>query len=158
MLMRPTHAWRMFRRMQASVVLVAALVYAAAAVHAWQALPGAQALKLQRMVAFPALYFTLSLAGVMLIPPLRAAMLNHLWISFRTGYGQSAISVLVGVGVLIAAGAFIYWQTQAVAHGGRYPAGVFAGYGAGVGLLLAQSLLVRRLERDPTLRGQIEEP
>jgi hypothetical protein len=35
---------------------------------------------------------------------------------------------------------------------------VFSGYAAGVGLLLAQALLVRGIERDPALRGQIEEP
>ncbi|HEY5107874.1 MAG TPA: hypothetical protein VII73_14080 [Caulobacteraceae bacterium] len=149
--------WRMFRRMQASVVAAAALIYAAAVVNAWRVLPGGDALKLQRTALFPALYFALSLVGVLTIAPVRNAVLKHLWISFRTGYGQSVISVLVGVGVLAAAGGFIVWQTQAAAHGGRYPAGAFAGYGAGIGLLLAQAFLVRRIERDPALRRQIEE-
>jgi hypothetical protein len=144
--------------MQASVVVVAALVYAGAVVDAWRVLPGGAALKLQRMAVFPAIYFALSFVGVLAIGPVRRAIVKHLWISFRTGYGQSVISVLVGVAVLVSAGAFIYWQTHAVAHGGRYPAGVFSGYAAGVGLLLAQALLVRGIERDPALRGQIEEP
>jgi hypothetical protein len=42
-----------------------------------------------------------------------------------------------------------------VAHGGRYPAGVFSGYGAGIGILFAQAILVRALERDPALRSRI---
>jgi hypothetical protein len=42
---------------------------------------------------------------------------------------------------------FMVWQVHAAARGGRYPGGVFSGYGAGIGLLLAQAILVRRLER-----------
>ena len=38
---------------------------------------------------------------------------------------------------------FIYWQVWAVGHGGRYPAGVFSGYAAGIGILGAQAILVR---------------
>jgi hypothetical protein len=45
-----------------------------------------------------------------------------------------------------------------VAHGGRYPAGVFSGYAAGIGILVAQILLVRQIERDPAVRPLIEVP
>ena len=65
--------------------------------------------------------------------------------------------VLTGVGLLAAAALFIYWQVWAVGHGGRYPAGVFSGYAAGIGILAAQAVLVRALETVPEVRKQIEE-
>jgi hypothetical protein len=148
----------MFRRMQDSIFAAASLIYAGAVVHAWRVLPGGDDLKLWRTLLFPAAFFILSLSAIMLAPPLRAALSRHMWISFRIGFGQSVISVLGGVTVLLAAAGFIYWQTHEAVHGGRYPAGVFSGYAAGIGLLLAQALLVRQLERDPVFRRQIEEP
>jgi len=148
----------MFRRMQDSAFVAAVLIYAAATVHAWRVLPGAAALKAELILLFPAIFFALALTACLVVPLLRGALSRHVWISFRTGFGQSVISVLAVVGVLIGAAGFIYWQTHGVASGGRYPAGVFSGYGAGIGLLLAQALLVRRLERDPVFRSQIEEP
>jgi hypothetical protein len=78
-------------------------------------------------------------------------------LSFEAGFGQSVISVIVGVGVLATAAAFIYLQVSGVAHGGRYPAGVFSGYGAGIGILLAQAIVVRLLEKQPDVRRRIEE-
>jgi hypothetical protein len=157
--MKVTAPWRMFRRMQDSAVAAAGLIYAGAVVHAWRVLPGEAALKAQRTLLFPAIAFALSLAGILLVPLLRSALSKHVWISFRTGFGQSVISVLVGVGVLIVMAGFIYWNTWSAARGtAPYPAGVFSGYAAGIGLLLAQALIVRRLERDPVFRTQIEEP
>jgi hypothetical protein len=154
-----TAPWRMFRRMQDSIVVAACLIYAGAVVHAWRVLPGADQLKAQRTLLFPAIAFALSLAAILVVPILRNALSKHVWISFRTGFGQSVISVLVGVGVLIAMAGFIYWNTWSAAHGAaNYPAGVFSGYAAGIGLLLAQALIVRRIERDPAFRPQIEEP
>ena len=47
-------------------------------------------------------------------------------------------------------------QIAGVAQGGRYPAGVFSGYAAGIGILLVQAVLARALERDPQIRTQIE--
>ena len=52
---------------------------------------------------------------------------------------------------------FSHWQVWAVGHGGRYPAGVFSGYAAGIGILGAQAILVRALETVPEVRAQIEE-
>lgn len=153
-----TPPWRMFRRMQDSTFVAAALIYAAATVHAWRVLPGATALKAELILLFPGIFFALTLIACLVVPLLRGALSRHIWISFRTGFGQSVISVLAVVGVLIGAAGFILWQTHDVANGGRYPAGVFSGYGAGIGLLLAQALLVRRLERDPVFRSQIEQP
>lgn len=153
-----TAPWRMFRRMQDSAFVAALLIYAAATVHAWRVLPGVTALKAELILVFPGIFFALVLVACLVVPMLRGALSRHIWISFRTGFGQSVISVLAVIGVLIAAAGFIYWQTHSVASGGRYPAGVFSGYGAGIGLLLAQALLVRRLERDPVFRSQIEAP
>jgi hypothetical protein len=155
--MKFTPPWRLFRRMQDSAVVAAVLIYAGAVAHAWRVLPGATGLKAELTLAFPAAFFVLAVAAFMLTPFLRNALSRHVWISFRTGFGQSVISVLVVVGVLIGAAGFIFWQTHDAASGGRYPAGVFSGYAAGIGLLLAQALLVRRLERDPVFRSQIEE-
>ncbi len=143
--------------MQDSVLAVAVLIYAAAVIHAWNVLPGGGQLKALRTLIFPGGFLVLSLAGALLARPLRAALSRHLWISYRTGFGQSVISVLVGLSVIAAVAGFIFWQIYTGAHGGRYPGGSFSGYAAGIGLLLAQTILVRRMERDPTLRRQIEE-
>jgi hypothetical protein len=150
-------SWRLFKRMQDSTLAAASLIYAGAAVNGWRILPGGSALKAQRLFLWPGICLLASAAALLLLPRLRFFLRRHLWISFRTGFGQSVISVLVGVGVLAAAAALIVWQTFGAAHGGRYPAGAFSGYAAGIGLLVAQVVLVRRLERDPTLRSQIED-
>ena len=150
------HSWRVFRRMQNTVLAVAALTYAGAAVEAWRVPGAAETLKLARTVIFPGAFLALSVAGVLFVPMLRAAVVRHLWTSYRTGFGQSVISVLAGVGVLIALAGFILWQIHVAAHGGRYPGGAFSGYGAGIGLLIAQAVLVRRIEKDPQLRKWIE--
>ncbi|HEX6860663.1 MAG TPA: hypothetical protein VF138_10750 [Caulobacteraceae bacterium] len=151
-------SWRNFRRMQASTLAAASLIYAGAVIYAWRTLPGADALKLQRTILFPAVFLLLSWLLPLLIPAARRWLTRHVWMSYRTGFGQSVVSVLTGIGVLAAAAGFIYWQVAAVAHGGRYPAGVFSGYAAGIGILMAQLLLVRRMERDPALRPLIEVP
>jgi hypothetical protein len=142
--------------MQDSAFLVGALIYTAAAVYAWSVLPGATVFKLQRMVLFPGLYFLATLLIPLVAPPIRRVLRMHLWIAFRTGFGQSVVSVLVVVLILASAAAFIIYDTFHAALSGRFPESAFAAYAAGVGILLAQALLVRRLERDPTLRPSIE--
>jgi hypothetical protein len=143
--------------MQDSAFVVGALIYAAAAVHAWTVLPGAATFKLQHMVLFPGLYFLATLMIPLIAPPVRGMLRTHLWIAFRTGFGQSVISVLAVVLILACAAAFIIFDTANAAHYGRgFPESAFAAYAAGVGVLLAQALLVRRLERDPALRPSIE--
>lgn len=141
-------AWRLFRRMQMSVLAVGLLVYAAAALDAWQALSWAPAAKLQLTVIFPGAYMALALAGALGLPMIRRTMRRHLLVSYRAGFGQSVISVATGLGLLVAVAGVIVWQTHGAAHGGRSPAGAFAGYGAGLGLLAAQAWLVSRLS-DP---------
>jgi hypothetical protein len=149
-------AWRMFRRMQYSAFLSGALIYAAAATHAWRVLPGGVTFKLERMVLYPGAFFLLTLLIPLAAPPIRRMLQTHIWISFRTGFGQSVISVLAVVLVLGSAAAFIYFDTARALSSGRFPASAFAAYAAGVGVLLAQALLVRRIERDPALRPAIE--
>ena len=151
-----SRSWRVFRRMQDSAFAVGVLIYAAAAVHAWAVLPGAPLFKLQRMVLLPGIYFLATLLIPLAAPPMRRMLRTHLWIAFRTGFGQSVISVLAVVLILASAATFIILDTANAAQSGRFPESAFAAYAAGIGVLLAQALLVRRLERDPALRPSIE--
>lgn len=153
-----TSSWRNFRRMQLSTLAVASLIYSGAVLYAWRTLPGEGDLKLQRTIVFPLVFLLLSWCVPLAISPLRRRLSRYVWMSYVAGFGQSVVSVVTGIGLLVAAAGFIYWQVAAVAHGGRYPAGVFSGYGAGIGILIAQILLLRRLERDPAVRQLIEEP
>jgi hypothetical protein len=142
--------------MQYSAFLAAALIYAAAATYAWGVLPWTPKFKIEWMLLYPGAYFLATLVLPLAIPPVRRLLETHIWISFRTGFGQSVISVLAVVLVLGAAAAFIWVDTTGAAHGGRFPSSAFAAYAAGVGILLAQALLVRGIEQDPTLRSRIE--
>jgi hypothetical protein len=153
-----TASWRNFRRMQMSTFAAASLIYAGAVLYAWRTLPGEEDLKLQRTIFFPTSFLLLSWLLPLLIPAVRRGLSRYVWLSYLSGFGQSVVSVLTGIGVLLAMAGFIYWQVAEVAHGGRYPAGVFSGYAAGIGILVAQILLVRRMERDPAVRRLIEVP
>jgi hypothetical protein len=141
--------------MQVSLALVGILAYAAGALEAWRLIPSGNP---QRTAEFPGVFMALSLCAALFVPALRTAICRHLLTSYRTGFGQSVISVLVGLGVIVGAGGFLLWQIHAAAHGGRDPGGAFSGFGAGIGLLLAQVVLVRRLERDPSVRSEIGGP
>ncbi len=152
-------SWRVFRRMQDSVLAVGCLVYAAAALDAWRALTTLSAAgRTSLTLIFPGAYLAATLVGALGIPGARRAIQRHLWISYRTGFGQSVISVLSGLGLLVAVAGLIVWQVHHLARGGVSPGGAFSGYGAGLGLLGAQVILVRALQRDPRLRTQIEGP
>jgi hypothetical protein len=152
-----TPSWRNFRRMQGSLLAAASLIYAGAAVHAWRVLPADDAFKAQRTLVFPGFFFVLTLVVTLAAPPVRRVITRHTWISFRTGFGQSAISVVAALLVLLTLAGFIYWQTWAAQHGASFRGGVFSGYASGIGLLLAQVFLVRGLERDPARKDQIGE-
>jgi hypothetical protein len=150
-------SWRLFRRMQHTLLAVAALTYLGAALEAWRVPNAGETLKLARTAVFPGMFLVVSVTLVLWVPSLRHALLRHLWTSYRTGFGQSVISVLAGVGVLIGLAGFIFWQIHQATHGGRYPGGAFSGFGAGIGLLIAQIILLRSIETDPELRRRIEE-
>jgi hypothetical protein len=146
----------MFRRMQYTAFAAGTLIYAAAGAHAWGVLRGGAAFKLEWMVLYPGVYFLATLVIPLAAPPLRRMLQTHIWISFRTGFGQSVVSVLAVVLVLATAAGFIYVDTAHAATTGRFPESAFSAYAAGLGVLLAQALLVRHIERDPTLRPRIE--
>jgi hypothetical protein len=142
--------------MQDTVVAVAGLAYGGAAMEAWRALPGAVGVKLTRLALYPGGLLALALIAALSAPILRGALLRHLWISYRTGFGQSVISVLAGVSVFIALAVFSIWP---ILHGGPIDprfGGAFSAYGAGIGVLLAEAILVRRIEADPRMRQQLE--
>lgn len=144
--------------MQDVAVGAASLIYAGAVVNAFQVLPGGDALIAQRTLAWPSVFLFACLSLPLLVPFLKRMLARYVWLSFQAGFGQSPVSVITGVGLLAGAALFIYWQVGAVAYGGRYPAGVFSGYAAGIGILAAQAILVRVLELQPPIRKLIEEP
>jgi hypothetical protein len=154
--MAHTRAWRNFKRMQDTTVAIAALIYAGAVLHAFDRLPGGLGLIAQRTLLWPGIFLLLSLTVPLLISRLRVMLARYVWLSFRAGFGQTAFSILSGVVLLGSAALFMYWQIAGAASGGRYPAGVFSGYAAGIGILIAQAMLVRFLEQHPDVRPQIE--
>ncbi|MBW8814879.1 MAG: hypothetical protein JF588_15780 [Caulobacterales bacterium] len=151
-----TPAWRNFKRTQDLTVATAVLIYAGAVLHAFGHLPGPKALVVQRTLLWPSIFLTLSLGLPLALGGLRRPLTRYVWMSFQAGFGQSVRSILSGVALLGGAAAFMYWQISSAAHGGRYPAGVFSGYAAGIGILVAQAALVRVLEKVPEVRKQIE--
>jgi hypothetical protein len=152
-----TRAWRDFKRMQDVAVAASALIYAGAVVNAFAVLPGGPRLAVQFTLLWPAGFMFLSMAVPLLVGPTRRLLARYVWLSFQAGFGQTAVSVMSGVGLLAGAALFIYWQVSVATHGGGYPAGVFSGYAAGIGILVAQAILVRMLEKTPEVRKVIEE-
>ncbi len=151
-----TPAWRTFKRTQDLTVATAALIYAGAVAHAFGRLPGGSELIVQRTLIWPAVFLSLSFTLPLLIGPVRRPLTRYVWMSFQAGFGQNLRSILYGVALLGGAAGLIYWQISNAANGGRYPAGVFSGYAAGIGILAAQAALVRVLEKHPDVRKQIE--
>lgn len=149
--------WRDFKRMQDVAVSAASLIYAGAVAHAFQVLPGGFDMIAHHTLIWPAGFMMLAFSLPLLIAPLKRGLARYVWLSFHAGFGQTAVSVLTGVGLLAAAATFIYWQVGAVGHGGRYPTAVFSSYAAGIGILAAQAVLVRALETVPDIRRMIEE-
>lgn len=133
----------------------AGLIYAGAVVHAFERL-GGDGQMIQRTLVWPGLFLSLSLSLPLAVGAVRRALARYVWMSFLAGFGQTVRSILAGVALLGGAAALIYWQIANAASGGRYPAGVFSGYAAGIGILAAQAALVRVLERHPDVKKQIE--
>lgn len=152
-----TRAWRNFKRMQDFTVAVASLIYAGAAVHAFARLPGDAGLVLRWILMWPAIYLVASLIFPLIIPPLRRWLTKYVWLSFQAGFGQTPGSIVTGLVLLMGAALFIYWQIASVAATGAYRANVFSAYAAGIGILAAQAVLVRALERVPDVQKLIEE-
>ncbi|MFC3080088.1 hypothetical protein ACFODL_18455 [Phenylobacterium terrae] len=151
-----TPAWRNFKRMQDLTVLAACLIYTGAVLHAFRTLPSPTSLVAQGTLLWPAPFLILSLLVPLAIPALRRGLTKYVWMSFKAGFGQTASSVLIGIGLLVGAAAFVYSQLAANDAELKF-AGVFAAYAAGIGILAAQAMLVRSLERRPDVREVIEE-
>lgn len=155
--MAHTRAWRNFKRMQDSTVVAASLIYAGAAMHALRVLPEEVRLSLGHLLVLPAVFLIVSVVLPLAVAPVRRLLARYVWMSFVSGFGQNVVSVLTGMGLLFAAAAFIWWQVAVFAEAGRYPIGLFTGYASGVGILIAQASLARRLERDPEVARRIED-
>jgi hypothetical protein len=153
-----TRAWRNFKRMQDLTVAMAGLIYAGAAVRGFERLPGNAAMVLHWILLWPALYLLSSMLAPLAIPPVRRWLAKYVWMSFEAGFGQTPGSVVVGLILLLGAALFIYWQIATVAATGTYRANVFSAYAAGIGILAAQAVLVRFLERIPEVRERIVDP
>ena len=121
--MAHVQAWRSFRRMQRSTCAAGGLIYAGAAVHAWRVLPGPTSLKASLILVFPAVFALLAFVAPLQIRPVRRVLKRYVWMSFAAGFGQTPVSVISGLGLLVFAAVFIYLQIGGVASGGRYPAG-----------------------------------
>jgi hypothetical protein len=156
-IMTHTRAWRAFKLTEDCACAFASLIYVAAVLQAWRVLPGDAAAKLTWTVAAPLMFLVLSFGLPLLIGRARAWLTSYVWMSFKSGFGQTPVSVLSGLGLLALAAVFVYLQVAGAAHGKVFPVGVFAAYAAGIGILFAQALLVRALERLPEVRAVIEE-
>jgi hypothetical protein len=154
--MAHTLAWRHFKRTQDLTVLTASLIYAGAVVHAFDRLAAGPAMLVQQTLVWPAIFLALSMLIPLLVGALRRPLARYVWMTFQAGFGQNLRSILSGVVLLGGAAALIYWQVSNAANGGRQPASVFSAYAAGIGILAAQAVLVRVLEKHPDVKKQIE--
>ena len=151
-------AWVNFKRMEDMTVAAAVLIYAAAVIQAFKSLPGGAEVVARWTLVWPGGFLLAATVLPLAIPVIRRWLARYVWMSFRAGFGQSPGSVLVGVAFLLGAAFLIHQQIGAIADTGRYPANIFSAYAAGVGILIAQAVLVRRLERLPEVRALIVEP
>lgn len=152
-----TRAWRNFKRMQDLTVLIATLIYAGAVAHAVGRLPGGRLAVLTWTLGWPALFMAAGLLLPLAIPPVKRWLARYVWMSFQAGFGQTPGSIVTGLVLLLGAALFIYWQVASVSRTGEYRANVFCAYAAGIGILAAQAILVRALERLPEVRAKIED-
>lgn len=153
-----TRAWRNFKRMQDLTAVAASLIYVAAVVHALGRLPGNTSMTLQWTLVWPLFWLIPSFLIPMTVGPVKRGLARYVLMSFQAGFGQTAGSVVTGVVLLLGAGGFLSWEVAKAAASGRMGVNVFSAYAAGIGILVAQAVLVRALERLPEIRAKIEEP
>lgn len=149
-------AWRRFKRTQDLTVVMGGLIYAGAVLHAFERLPLAHETIMLRTLVYPAAYLIVALGAPLAWGWLRRRLTRYVWMSFEAGFGQTLFSVVSGVLLLGGAAAFMYWKIGAAQSGDGSAAGVFSAFAAGVGILAAQAVLARTLERDPAVRAKIE--
>jgi hypothetical protein len=152
-----TPAWRNFKRMQDITVAAACLIYAGAVVHAFGRLPGGTVTAFTWTLVWPAAFLGFSLAIPLLAPPFRRGLAKYVWMSFKAGFGQTPGSVLGSVALSMGAGYLIYRAVESAARTGQLGVNLFSCYAAGIGILVAQAILVRALEALPDVRREIEE-
>ena len=153
-----TSAWRNFKRMQDLTVAAAALIYAGAVIHAYTRLAGDIGMVVRSTLLWPVMYFAFALAIPLAVPLLKRWMARYVWMSFQAGFGQTAGSILTGSLLMLGAGVFIYRQADQASSTGQGGANVFVAYAAGIGILAAQAVLARALERLPEVKAKIEAP
>ncbi len=153
-----SRAWLNFKRMEDISAIAAVLVYGAGVSQAFRLLPGGAEMVVRWTLVWPIGFLLLTAVLPLAVPVLRRGLSRYVWMSFRAGFGQSAGSVLLGVGLLLGAALLIQHQLSATAATGRYGANIFSAFAAGIGILIAQAVLVRGLERDPRVRALILEP
>lgn len=149
--------WRNFRRMQDLTLGFASAAYVADAILAWPIIPAATGFKLAIMLFFPLVYLIGVTALTLTIKPLRELMTRFVWMSFKAGFGQTVFSVLASIGMLTVITAYTYFASLGSADGGPYPAGAFSGFGAGIGILIVQTVLTHRMQHDPEFEAEVEE-
>jgi hypothetical protein len=154
--MAHTPAWRNFKRMQDMTAAAACLIYAAAAVHAISVLPGEPGGIRRWVLVWPLAWFLACLVIPLMVGPLRRGLARYVWASFLAGFGQTAVSVVSGVALLLGAGLFINWQVARAVATGQLAANVFSAYAAGIGILAVQAILTRALERRDDVKPRIE--
>ena len=152
-----TRAWRNFKRMQDVTVASACLIYAAGAINALQRLPVGTAAAARWTFLWPVAYLIPSLLLPLMIPPVRRWLKKYVWMSFQAGFGQTPGSVVVGTALLLGAGLFIWEEVGRAVRAGQLGANVFSAYAAGIGILAAQAVLVRALEKAPEVQARIVE-
>jgi hypothetical protein len=138
--------------MQTSAFVFALLVYIGGVLRGWAVLKGPEDTKAMVLFALPGILGLATLWAPLLIPPCRRMLKRYVWLSFTAGYGQTVMSVLTGLGVLAAVAVLLFVEIAQAAAGARWPAGAFAALGAGLGVLAAQAVLTRFLEREPQVR------
>lgn len=149
-----SRAWLNFRRMEDLTVVGGALLYGAAMISAVERKlgPGLS----QAMIVWPFMHFVVAFVAPTRWPALRRLLIKYVWASFRAGFGQTAVSVLVGA-VLMAGAGYAVFRQVGIAPDVLSLAPTFCALAAGIGVLGAQALLARVLERAPEIRAVIEQ-
>ena len=148
-----TPAWRNFKRMEDFTALGAGLLYAAAMVSALERKLGPGLA--QATIVWPFMHFVAAFLVPTRWPAARRLLTKYVWLSFRAGFGQTAISVIGGA-ALMAGAAYAVFRQVGLAPDVISLAPTFCALAAGIGVLGAQALLARVLERAPEVRAQID--
>jgi hypothetical protein len=149
--------WRNFKQMHDLVAVAAGLIFASGALRAFERGADEPLALAEATLVWPAVNLAAALALPLRIQFLRRLLARYVWMSFVAGFGQTVVSVIVGAGLMIGA-AMIIHREVATATDALSMAPIFCAYASGIGILAAQALLARALERRPEVRALIEKP